>query len=106
MEERFLEFLFTRCGYVAGEPVLVGVSGGMDSMALAHLMNKHKFPIALAHVNYKLRGEESNEDEEFVSNYAAQINLPFYLKRISEEDFAATGEPSTQAAARKIRYDW
>jgi tRNA(Ile)-lysidine synthase len=104
METRFRDYLFAGCGYVSNEPVLVAVSGGLDSMTLAYLMNKHGFPFAIAHVNFGLRGKESDGDEKFVADFAKEIDVPFYLKKISAGDFEETGENSTQVAARKIRY--
>lgn len=66
-----------------GENIIVGVSGGMDSVCLFHLLNqfKHKFGIRLiiAHFNHKLR-KSSDKDEAFVLKLAEQYNTPFYTK--------------------------
>ncbi|CAN5916280.1 tRNA lysidine(34) synthetase TilS [soil metagenome] len=102
--ERFREFLFSSCAYTAGEPVLAAVSGGVDSVVLCDLLLKNKIEFAIAHVNYRLRGNESDEDEQFVAALAKKLNVPFYLECCNEETFSATGENSIQAAARKIRY--
>ena len=101
---RFHEFLVDTCVYVQGEPVLVGVSGGVDSIVLCDLLNTAKIPFGIAHVNFGLRGKESDEDELFVAEVAKQYNVPFYLERCTEETFSATEEHSIQIAARKIRY--
>ena len=103
-EDSFLKELLN-CGYSKGESVLAGVSGGMDSMTLAHLFLAHKIPIALAHVNYGLRGEESEADEKFVADFAARADIPLYLHRVSEIEMAAEGG-SVQLVARKIRYNY
>lgn len=103
--EKFREKLFA-CGYTTGDALLVAVSGGLDSAVLASLLQENKIPFAIAHVNYGLRGEESDEDERFVADLAKQLDVPFYLKQCSEADFSESGENSTQAAARKIRYDF
>lgn len=102
--EQFREFLFSSCHYEAGEPVLAAVSGGVDSIVLCDLLVKNKIDFAIAHVNYGLRGKESDEDENFVADLAKRLNVPFYMERCSEETFSKTGENSIQAAARKIRY--
>lgn len=104
--EIFSEFLYSDCRYKPGEPVIAAVSGGADSVALAYLLHENKIDFAIAHVNYKLRGEESDGDEIFVAELTKKLNVPFYLHRCDEADFAATGENSIQAAARKIRYDF
>lgn len=100
----FKEFLFTSCRYEAGEPVLAAVSGGVDSVVLCDLLAKCKIDFAIAHVNYGLRGEESDGDENFVAGLAKKLNVPFYLERCNEKTFSNSGENSIQAAARKIRY--
>lgn len=100
----FRDFLFSTCAYVQDEPVLVGVSGGVDSVVLCHLLHANKIPFAIAHVNFGLRGEESAADEQFVSDLAKKYDVPFYLEHCTAETFSATGENSIQIAARKIRY--
>ena len=61
------------------DKILIGVSGGSDSIALLdilyHLRPKYKFTILVAHINYNLRGEESDGDEEFVKKYKEQSGI-------------------------------
>jgi tRNA(Ile)-lysidine synthase len=102
----FHQFLLESCVYTQGDPVLAGVSGGMDSMVLCDLLAELKIPFAIAHVNFGLRGKESDEDEKFVAEAAKNYNVPFYLKRCTNETFIASGENSKQVAARKIRYEF
>jgi tRNA(Ile)-lysidine synthase len=104
--ESFKTLLLTRCGYRPGDPVLAGVSGGLDSVVLCRLLKKAGIPFAIAHVNYGLRGEEAEGDEAFVAKLAEQLHVPFYLKVCSPADFESSGEHSVQAAARRIRYDF
>lgn len=87
------------------QTVLLGVSGGADSVCLARLMHRAGFKAAIAHVNYGLRGKESQEDAEFVALLAAELGYPFHLleDRVSETEKRQTG---LQAAARKLRYTW
>ena len=57
----------------AGDHILVGVSGGIDSMVLLDIMNRLKdevgFLLSAVHINHKLRGDDSDTDEQFVKNY-------------------------------------
>ena len=52
------------------EPILLAVSGGVDSMVMAELFHRAGFNFAIAHCNFNLRGSESNQDEAFVSSIA------------------------------------
>jgi tRNA(Ile)-lysidine synthase len=103
---QFTEFLFSACGYREGEPVLAAVSGGVDSVVLCDLLMKNKIDFAIAHVNFGLRGKESDEDENFVAELAKKLNVPFYLERCTSETFSNCAENSVQAAAREIRYSF
>jgi tRNA(Ile)-lysidine synthase len=87
------------------QTVLLGVSGGADSVCLARLMHQAGFKAAIAHVNYGLRGKESQEDAEFVALLAAELGYPFHLLEdmVPETEKRQTG---LQAAARKLRYTW
>src|SRR5690606_32875860 len=67
---------------------------------------KLDFNIAVAHVNFKLRGKESDEDQKFVENFARQNNLPLHLTHFDTENYARQNNLSIQLAARKLRYDW
>ncbi|HEU4719043.1 MAG TPA: tRNA lysidine(34) synthetase TilS [Bacteroidia bacterium] len=101
-KESFRESLYGRCGLAQGETVLAGVSGGIDSMVMAWLLHAGEIPFAVAHVNYGLRGSESDEDEKFVAELAAEFSVPFYLKKCTAEEISP--EDSVQQKARKIRY--
>ena len=82
--------------------LLVSVSGGVDSMVLCDLLLKLNLDFSIAHVNYKLRGKESDLDENFVKNYANQKKINFYS--ISHD--LSTCSKSIQAKAREIRYNY
>ena len=83
--------------------VLIGVSGGVDSMVLLHLLHQSNFQISVAHVNYQLRAENSDADEELVKQTCKELNVPFYQKKVTISD---EGEESFQMKARMVRYDF
>ncbi|PZX65664.1 tRNA lysidine(34) synthetase TilS [Hydrotalea sandarakina] len=86
--------------------LLVAVSGGVDSMVLLHCLHKIQFHIAVAHVNFQLRGEESIRDAVFVQQTCEKYNIPFYLKTVNTQAFADEEKISIQVAARRLRYEW
>ena len=57
-------------------------------------------------INFGLRGEESDSDENFVVEYCKQNNIPFYVKRFDTEKHAFENKKSIQISARELRYDW
>ncbi|MEI7687302.1 MAG: tRNA lysidine(34) synthetase TilS [Planctomycetota bacterium] len=84
---------------------IVAISGGADSVALAHLVRQHpETTIALAHLNHQLRGAESDADEEFVRELAARWSLPVATARIDVAE-RARGR-NLEQTARTLRYDW
>jgi tRNA(Ile)-lysidine synthase len=96
-----------------GERVAVAVSGGADSVALLFLLEELRselgIVLSVAHVNHKLRSEESDDDEHFVARLAARLGLeldavsaPIAGKAIRQSDARATS--GIEAAARKLRY--
>ena len=85
---------------------LLAVSGGIDSMAMAHLFANSEYKSAIAHCNFSLRGAESDGDEEFVRNFADKNGLPFFSIRFDTEEYAAANRLSIQLAARELRYRW
>jgi tRNA(Ile)-lysidine synthase len=85
--------------------VLLAVSGGVDSMMLAHLAVYCGFNGYIAHVNFGLRGRESDLDEQSVRSLAGSLKLPAEILDLTGGFKKLPGE-STQMAARRIRYDW
>jgi len=100
VEKKFLAGLSKIPNY-KDKKYLLAISGGVDSVVLAFLMNKHKLNVHLAHCNFKLRAKESDEDEYFVKNLANSLNLPLHLKKCK-----VSTNQNTQLAAREMRYEW
>jgi tRNA(Ile)-lysidine synthase len=83
--------------------LLVGVSGGADSLALMHGMHVLGFNLVIAHLDHALR-PESPQEAEFVSALAASYNIPFVCKRIDVRVVAEEESQSLEEAARECRY--
>lgn len=85
--EEVVHFLINELGLKNGDCIIIGVSGGPDSMALLNLIsqlrNKIKLTIICAHVNHKIR-KESDQEQEFVSSYCKQHNIIFEGMQITD----------------------
>lgn len=92
--------------YPANTELIVAVSGGVDSIVLAYVLDQLGFQFVIAHCNFHLRGEESNRDENFVRQYADNIGKPFICKSFDTIAFADECKLGIEAAARELRYAW
>ncbi len=90
----------------SGKPLLLAISGGMDSMVMGHLFHAIQHPFAVAHCNFGLRGDESDTDADFVGAAAQHWNAPFFVKHFNTKAYAIEKGISTQMAARELRYEW
>lgn len=88
------------------EKILLAVSGGVDSVVMCELFYLAGYKFGIAHCNFKLRDEESDEDEKFVQNLADKYKANFYLKKFNTEKYAVSNGISIQMAARELRYKW
>ncbi|RYF71450.1 MAG: tRNA lysidine(34) synthetase TilS, partial [Cytophagaceae bacterium] len=86
--------------------MLLAVSGGIDSMVLAALVKQGGFDFGIAHVNFGLRGTDSDDDAAFVENIALSYGVPFHLTRFNTSAEAQNRGESTQVTARQLRYEW
>ncbi|MBF8265912.1 MAG: tilS, partial [Dehalococcoidia bacterium] len=91
-----------------GETVLVGVSGGPDSVCLLYILSaiKDRLGISLyvAHLNHGLRGAEAEADAEYVAGLAESLNLPVTIERRDVGAFKSKSHLSLEEAARRVRY--
>lgn len=86
-------------------PLLIGVSGGPDSLCLAHALHTLRFNIGLAHFDHQLR-PESPTDARFVQAWARDHHLPFFLGTGDVRAFAQSQHQSIEEAARTLRYQF
>jgi len=106
MLEEFKKFISENNLLNSGDKVLLAVSGGIDSMVMAHLFLRNKQGIGIAHCNFSLRGKESDKDEDIVRMFATENKIPFYTIRFETKDYARKNKLSVQMAAREMRYKW
>ncbi|MGS2725971.1 tRNA lysidine(34) synthetase TilS [Psychroserpens sp. BH13MA-6] len=106
MEQKFSKHIDEHLDFLKEGKLLLAISGGLDSVVLAHLCYDLKLNVALAHCNFNLRGEESDADEAFVLDLAEQFNFEVFIESFDTEAYAETHQLSIQMAARQLRYDW
>lgn len=88
------------------QPMLCGLSGGADSVALVMVLCDLGYPVVALHCNFQLRGEESERDERFVADFCAARSIPLRTVRFDTRTEAARHGESIEMAARRLRYDW
>lgn len=86
--------------------LLLAVSGGLDSMVLFTLLQLIKQPFEVAHVNFKLRGLESDEDANFIKDHCKLHHIPFHETQFNTQLYVQASGLGIQEAARKLRYQW
>jgi tRNA(Ile)-lysidine synthase len=106
MVEEFKKFVVENALLKKGDKTLITVSGGRDSVVLCELFYKAKFPFAIAHCNFQLRGKEANDDDAFVKKLAAKYKVEFFSKRFKTKAYSEKNKLSVQEAARVLRYEW
>ena len=72
----------------------------------AETQSQSQSHLAFAHCNFHLRGEDSNRDERFVTDFARENNIPIYIKHFDTESYAKENSLSIEMAARELRYNW
>lgn len=85
---------------------LLAVSGGVDSMVLCHLFLRSSISFTVAHCNFQLRANESDQDEAFVADWCKQHKIPFHVKKFDTKTYANENKLSIQVAARNLRYNF
>ena len=111
MENKILEIIKKYNLIENEDKIVVGVSGGPDSITLLNILKNIKeskyinFEIVVCHINHMIR-QEAIEDEEYVKKYCKDNNIECYVKRIEVEKMAETQKIGTEEAGRKARYEF
>lgn len=109
LEEKFLKTIKEDNLIEEGDKIVVGVSGGPDSISLLECLNKYKekfkYEIVVAHINHLIR-EDSTEDEKFVEKVCKKYNIPCYIKRVKILKIAKEQKKGTEEIARNVRYEF
>lgn len=109
VEEKFLDTIRENNLIEEDDVIVVGVSGGPDSITLLTCLNKYKeklkCKIIVAHINHLIR-IDSTDDEQFVENYCKKNEIPIFIKREKVEEIAKEQKKGTEEVGREIRYDF
>jgi tRNA(Ile)-lysidine synthase len=93
-----------------GDRIIVGVSGGPDSLALLHYLTQRcteeQIAVFAVHLNHQFRGEESDRDEQAAAEYAKLWGVPFYSKSVDVPLYIINEKLNPQVAARRVRYEY
>lgn len=106
MYSKFLKYIRNEQLFEKTDKLLIGVSGGVDSVVLTEFINQLGNEFALAHCNFNLRGADSNADEQFVRDLADQLGVKAFFSSFQTRDYAGEKGISIEMAARELRYEW
>ena len=109
VEEKFLKTIKENNLINENDVIVIGVSGGPDSITLLTCLNKYRqklrCKIIVAHINHLIR-EDSTKDEEFVENVCKELDIPFYSKKSDILKIAEKEKRGTEEVGRKVRYNF
>lgn len=111
MNQKVLETIRKYNLIVDGDKIVLGVSGGPDSICMLDNLREVKeeqiieFEIYVAHINHMIR-EEAIDDEKYVQEYCKKYNIECFVKRADVQKIASEKKIGTEEAGRKVRYDF
>ena len=110
MLKRFIDNCIKNKIFTSNEKIIIAVSGGADSLALADLLfrarQRFNLTLCIAHFEHGLRGEDSLADADFVRKFAEDLNLEFLIESGNVKEFAQSNKLSIETAARELRYQF
>lgn len=105
MRRKFIQFILSEHLFdVENDKILLAVSGGTDSVVMCDLFHKSRIKFAICHINFKLRGEDSDTDEKFVRSLAEKYGVEIFVKSFDTLKYASDNSLSVEMAARELRY--
>lgn len=102
----FIAFIEQQKLFQENEEILLGVSGGKDSVLMTHFFKLAGYRFGIAHCNFNLRGAEAQRDELFVKLLADELDVPYHVVHFDTKTYAEQHRISIQMAARDLRYQW
>lgn len=104
--QHVMQFIATHHLLSPGQHVLIGLSGGADSVMLLRLLHGEGYYIEAAHCNFNLRGNESERDEAFAAQLCHSLGIHLHIKRFDTTGHARTNGISIEMSARQLRYEY
>lgn len=106
MKKTIQKYIKSNILFSPSDKIIVGVSGGADSVALLDVLLSLGYKCIVAHCNFHLRKEESIRDEIFVRELSQTYNCTFHKIDFQTKEYALEKKISIEMAARELRYDW
>lgn len=103
---RIAQFIEKEELLISNSPVIVGLSGGADSVALLSILVRLGYRAIACHCNFQLRGEESSRDRNHAAAIAQSLDTPFEEATFDTTGYARDKGISIEMAARELRYQW
>jgi tRNA(Ile)-lysidine synthase len=109
-KKEFLNFIKEKELINVGEGIVIGLSGGPDSVCLLNLLcsirEELDLKLAAVHINHMIRGEAADGDELYARELCEKLQVNFYSKRIDINKYAKENKLSSEAAGREVRYEY
>jgi len=109
IEQKALKFIGEQNLINKNDKILIGLSGGPDSVFLIHFLKKYskkfKIDIGALHINHQLRGKDADKDEQFCKKLCEKLSVEFYSVKKDVKAYSKDKKISIEAAGRKIRYN-
>jgi tRNA(Ile)-lysidine synthase len=106
MLDEFKDYIISEQLFSEKDNLLLGISGGVDSMVMLDLFNASPYKTSVAHCNFSLRGEESDADQLLVEEECRRKNSIIHTRSFATGEYALERGISMQMAARELRYSW
>lgn len=106
MQQKVWQFIENEIKIAPKSRIVVGVSGGADSVAMLHVLRSLGYECIAAHCNFHLRGAESDRDEYEVRKLSAKLQVSFVKTDFDTVNYAKKNKISIEMAARELRYSW